>query len=90
MKTITTAIALAACFAALLPAAALAAPKHVQKATAPTIYECVKCHMKVSAAIAKKDHYKDPMDGGKLVPVKATAKTNANKAKSSSMSPMGM
>ena len=29
--------------------------------------------MKVSAAVAKKDHYKDPMDGGKLVPVKADA-----------------
>jgi hypothetical protein len=27
--------------------------------------------MKVSAATAKKDHYKDPMDGGKLVPMKA-------------------
>ena len=37
------------------------------------MYECQKCHMKVSAAVAKKDHYKDPMDGGKLVPVKPSS-----------------
>lgn len=58
---------------ALLPMAsttALAhgADKHSRKAAA-TSYQCQKCHMKVSAATAKKDGYKDPMDGGKLVPL---------------------
>ena len=59
----------------LLPLAANAAPTHhATKAPAKmaaTMYQCQKCHMKVSAATAKKDHYKDPMDGGKLVPVTA-------------------
>ena len=59
----------------LLPLAANAAPAHhATKAPAKmaaTMYQCQKCHMKVSAAVAKKDHYKDPMDGGKLVPVTA-------------------
>lgn len=57
----------------LLPLTANAAPTHhTMKAPskmAATTYQCQKCHMKVSAATAKKDHYKDPMDGGKLVPV---------------------
>jgi multidrug efflux pump subunit AcrA (membrane-fusion protein) len=35
----------------------------------PHQYECVICHMRYSAADAKKHGYKDPMDGGKLVPV---------------------
>jgi len=56
----------------LLPLAATAAPTH-QAAKTPaktaTMYQCQKCHMKVSAATAKKDGYKDPMDGGKLVPM---------------------
>ena len=61
---------------ALLPMSAafvLAAPAHMApaKKTAP-LYQCQKCHMKVSAAVAKKDHYKDPMDGGKFVPVKSS------------------
>ena len=58
----------------LLPVAAIAAPHHAAKAptkTAATMYQCQKCHMKVSAAMAKKDGYKDPMDGGKLLPMKA-------------------
>jgi hypothetical protein len=59
----------------VLPLAANAAPTHhAMKAhakMAATMYQCQKCHMKVSAATAKKDHYKDPMDGGKLVPMKA-------------------
>lgn len=59
----------------LLPLAANAAPTHhamkVPAKMAATMYQCQKCHMKVSAAMAKKDHYKDPMDGGKLVPVTA-------------------
>ena len=59
-----------------------AAAKHKAKA-APTTYECAKCHMKFDAATAKKDHYKDPMDGGKLEPVKSAAK-HSTKAK-----PMG-
>ncbi len=64
----------------LLPLAANAAPTHhAMKAPAKmatTMYQCQKCHMKVSAATAKKDHYKDPMDGGKLVPM-TTAPTKA-------------
>lgn len=97
MKTMTSALAAAACFAAILPASAFAAPKAVKKTAAPTIYECVKCHMKVSAAVAKKDHYKDPMDGGALKPVKSALKTSSrksaakhSKAKSASMKSLGM
>jgi hypothetical protein len=60
----------------LFPLAVNAAPAHhaMKKPVkmAATMYECQKCHMKVSAATAKKDHYKDPMDGGKLAPVTAT------------------
>ena len=71
-----TRIALAGLFIALLPTASLAAPAkaHAIKpkaAKTAAMYECSTCHMKVSAAVAKKDHYKDPMDGGNLVPVKA-------------------
>jgi hypothetical protein len=33
-------------------------------------FECQKCHMQYSAADAKKYKFVDPMDGGKLVPVK--------------------
>ncbi len=78
MKTriaINQSIALAGLIIALLPTAALAAPGKSHSAkTAPTMYECQTCHMKYTAAQAKNDHYKDPMDGGKLVPVKAAAK----------------
>ena len=64
----------------LLPLGASAAPAHhatkAHARMAATRYQCLKCHMKVSAATAKKDGYKDPMDGGKLVPVATTpAKT---------------
>ena len=73
MKSLILATGLAL---SLLPLAATAAPTHhAMKAPAKmaaTMYQCQKCHMKVSAAVAKKDHYKDPMDGGKLVPVTAT------------------
>ena len=57
----------------LLPLTASAAPHHTAKPSkmAATMYQCQKCHMKVSAAVAKKDGYKDPMDGGKLVPMMA-------------------
>ena len=58
----------------LLPLAVSAAPTHhamKAPAKAAAMYQCQKCHMKVTAAAAKKDHYKDPMDGGKLVPVTA-------------------
>ena len=63
----------------LLPMIAAAAPaKKMHPAaaqkTVAVLYECQKCHMQVSAATAKKDGYKDPMDGGKLVPVKAAKK----------------
>ena len=33
------------------------------------VYECTVCHMHYSAANAKKNHFRDPMDGGRLVPV---------------------
>lgn len=33
-------------------------------------YECVICHIHYTAAQAKKYHYRDPMEGGKLVPLK--------------------
>lgn len=59
----------------LFPLVASAAPTHhASKApvkTSAAMYQCQKCHMKVSAATAKKDGYKDPMDGGKLVPMAA-------------------
>ena len=61
----------------LLPLAATATPAKtapVKKTAAATTYECTKCHMKVNAATAKKDHYKDAMDGGTLVPVKTAKK----------------
>lgn len=70
MKTLILATGLAL---SLIPLAANAAPtSHAAKKPmkmAATMYECQKCHMKVSAATAKKDHYKDPMDGGKLSPM---------------------
>jgi len=34
------------------------------------VYECAVCHMHYTAAQAKKSHFRDPMDGGKLVPLK--------------------
>jgi hypothetical protein len=76
------AIAVVALGVLSLPSFAATA-KHKAKA-APTTYECAKCHMKFDAATAKKDHYKDPMDGGKLVAVKSAAKHGTMKAK-----PMG-
>jgi hypothetical protein len=75
MKTVLLTAALLASGLALslFPLAVNAAPTHhaMKKPMkmAATMYECQKCHMKVSAATAKKDHYKDPMDGGKLTPV---------------------
>ena len=75
MKTL---IALAG-ISLLLPLTAPAAPAKTahsmpaKKTAAAATYECTKCHMKVSAATAKKDGYKDSMDGGALVPV-TTAK----------------
>lgn len=42
-------------------------------AAAAQVYECTVCHMHFSAADAKKNHFRDPMDGGTLVPVKAAA-----------------
>jgi hypothetical protein len=78
-----TSIILAALAVALLPITALAAPAkpnpavsaHKSAKATATMYECSKCHMRVSAAVAKKDHYKDPMDGGALVPVKTAKAT---------------
>ncbi len=81
-------LALSGLTLALLPMASTAAPAHGadkrmegKKATA-TAYQCQKCHMKVSAATAKKDGYKDPMDGGKLLPVTAPPTKAAPAAKS--------
>ena len=68
-------LALSALALALLPLVANAAPTHHATKSpakmAATMYQCQKCHMKVSAAVAKKEHYKDAMDGGKLVPITA-------------------
>ena len=67
----------------LIPGTLLAAPAHKMshktshsaKAKTAAMYVCTKCHMTYSAAEAKKDHYKCPMDGGKLVPqTKASSK----------------
>lgn len=41
------------------------------------VYECVICHIHYTAAQAAKYHYKDPMEGGKLVPLKAAQTTQA-------------
>jgi len=40
---------------------------------AEPVYECTTCHMHYSAAQARRFHFKDPMDGGSLLPVKAAA-----------------
>ncbi len=54
------------------PAKVAKTAKPAKKAAAvPMMFECSKCHMKVTAAVAKKDHLKDPMDGGILAPVKS-------------------
>lgn len=76
--TINTPAAVAGLILALFPVMALAAPVKAKTAPSATktaaMYECQKCHMKVSAAVAKKDHFKDPMDGGTLTPVKPAKK----------------
>jgi len=41
-----------------------------QASGAGQVYECVICHIHYTAAQAAKFHYKDPMEGGKLVPLK--------------------
>jgi hypothetical protein len=46
------------------------AKKAASKNVVATKYECAKCHMIYSAADAKKCHFVDPMDGGKLNPIK--------------------
>ena len=77
---IKLAAALAGAALCLLPLTATAAPTKAahaapaKKTAAAVTYECTKCHMKVDAATAKKDHYKDPMDGGTLVPIKTAKK----------------
>jgi multidrug efflux pump subunit AcrA (membrane-fusion protein) len=42
-------------------------------ANAPRSYQCEKCHMVFSASDAAKDHYRDPMDGGRLLPVSSNS-----------------
>jgi len=78
LKKITALAGIALC---LLPIASMAAKPaahkaHTKMVTAST-YECQTCHMKFTAAQAKKDHYKDPMDGGTLLPVKPAAKASS-------------
>ena len=36
-------------------------------------YECVICHIHYTAAQAKKYHYRDPMEGGKLMPLRGAS-----------------
>lgn len=69
-----TAVLAVITLSAILTTAAVAAPPKTAKPTKKdsTTYECSKCHMKVTAAMAKKDKFKDPMDGGKFVPTKKT------------------
>ena len=45
-------------------------------AAGPT-YECVICHIHYTAAQAKRFHYRDPMEGGKLVPLASSASNAA-------------
>ena len=93
----TTPATLAAVTLSLIMAAAPAAFAGQKKATpapakkapaAPQQYECQKCHMRYPADMAKKDKFVDPMDGGKLVPVKASPA--APKKGSPSPKPMKM
>lgn len=46
----------------------------------PAVYECQTCHMRFSAAQAKKNHYRDTMDGGRLVLVSSPGGTGAGEA----------
>ena len=77
MKTSMTKILMASAgitLSLLTLTAAAPAKTASAKKTAATVYECTKCHMKVNAATAKKDHYKDPMDGGTFAAVKTAKK----------------
>jgi hypothetical protein len=73
MKTL---IAIAAALTLVAPVSSLAATKHAKPTS--TVYVCKTCHMHFSAADAKKDHFKDPMDGGMLMPMKATMAKNSS------------
>ncbi|MDR3710388.1 MAG: hypothetical protein P4L33_18985 [Capsulimonadaceae bacterium] len=77
-------LAITAIAAVLIPSAAFATTK--QSAKVAVSYHCAKCNMSFTAAQAKADHYKDPMDGGKLVPV---APSKSAKPASASCCPMG-
>jgi hypothetical protein len=77
-------IALATIALALIPVASFGATKQKAKTT-PIVYVCQKCHMKFTAAQAKIDHYKDPMDGGKLFPIKTSAGTKTVPMKNMNM-----
>jgi hypothetical protein len=80
---------IAAVAATLLPAASFAAKPSAKAKTAPATYVCSKCHMTYTAAQAKKDHFVDPMDGGKLVPA-PTPKKAAPASGANSMGGMKM
>ena len=82
MKKLLSASVLALSLLPMTVGATFAAPghnkaMHGKKPTAAAMYQCQKCHMKMSAVQAKKDHYKDPMDGGKLLPMTMTPKKGA-------------
>jgi multidrug efflux pump subunit AcrA (membrane-fusion protein) len=49
-------------------------------AAAATLYECAICHIRYSAKQAAQYNYKDPMDGGTLVPVASTGAASAGAA----------
>jgi len=85
LKTVTAFAALTIALIPMSVSAAKSKPKTPAKA-----YECSTCHMKFTAAQAKKDHYKDPMDGGKLVPVAATPKKPMSHMDGGSMGGMKM
>ncbi len=44
------------------------------------VYECTTCHMHYTAADARKNHFRDPMDGGRLVPVKSSRAASSGSA----------
>ncbi len=89
-KKICLSPALAPGFALLLVGAcavapSLAGPTRKAAKPAPTLDECRKCHMRYVAAVARKNHFPDPVDGGKLTPVRgivvAPKKPNHSPAK---------
>ncbi|HEY3333547.1 MAG TPA: hypothetical protein VGK19_26175 [Capsulimonadaceae bacterium] len=86
-KFIALTAVIAAALSLVVAPASASTPKHAVKApakaakavktvkpVAPTTYECQLCHMQYSAVDAKKYKFIDPMDAGKLLPMKPAAK----------------